>query len=114
MSLPSGEMAKGSVGRPGVIGRGVPAAGSLTYKPSLRPGSLHCSRIRLPSGNQVAFVQLSEPTGMVLDSPAPVGRITTRGGEPAWMEMTHFPSGERDAASPSPSRTAGDPSVLRT
>src|SRR5438552_4328571 len=69
--------------------------------------------MRFPSGNQCANAWLILSLVSSLGSPAPVVSSFNCPGDSCVTEITHFPSGDRALAPPSPSRTAGEPSVLR-
>src|SRR5438270_13846738 len=69
--------------------------------------------IDLLSGNQAKLKWSVLSSVSCLGSPTPVGSNTNFAAEPT-DASTHLPAGERAPKPPSPSRTAGDPSVFRT
>ena len=64
---------------------------------------------RKPACSDVVDSVLRQRLGLA----ALVGNKVNWAGEPSGWEMTHFWSRDNATAAPSPSRTAGDPSVLR-
>ena len=64
-------------------------------------------------GNQCAQLWLILSFVSCFGSPAPVGSSLNWEGDSCDCAMAHLPSGERATAPPSPSRTAGEPLVLR-
>src|SRR5450631_42616 len=111
----SGEMTKAVPFTPSTeIGWLLPDVTSRTYSRTPFPGSFPVNRSRLPSGNQCAQAWLILSLVSAFPSPAPVVSSLSCEGVACVCETTDLPSGDSDTAPPSPSNTAGEPSVLRT
>src|SRR6266851_2347008 len=76
--------------------------------------SLAVKRMCLPSGIQSARLTLNPGVEILRGIPAPVGNSVNSPTDPDWtVAATHWRSGENAIPIPSPSRIAGEPSVLR-
>ncbi len=77
------------------------------------PGAEWKMAIRLPSPMKIAPNGLMPSMATFRGDPVPVGSSTISGVALTVIARAHLPSGERLHGSPSPRRTAGDPSVRR-